>query len=814
VAKGTPLGREETLEQLRKVPMFASLEEKDLERVADIAQVRAYEQDEVIVNYGVESNGVHILLSGKAQISVPQAAGMLSAGDFVGVEALQAGKSRASSQLTAGADVRTLSIARDKYEELKISQPKHKKEDRIKASRMIGSVNAALTLKNNRKGSTPPGTCAITGHKRVLDYQKTDDDRLLIAKGLKSSKILSEVVGLTQEQCDQVVNATHLIEVEQGKEVFKKGDIGTALFVVQEGLLKVDLVTFEVVLRIGDTFGELALLYDEPRTATVEATRDCRLWVLPRTVFKDMLQRTAVMKAKEYSMMLHQVPIIRDKVDLALLSVLAGALEETTLYKDDIVCARGEDAGILFLVQSGFCQVTEADDADEGKKGLLKGDWFGEQQLFEMAPASRTVMVTSEKATILSLDNYHYQLVHQASQDHSILEQIKQAHGTAQEVSNWLKKRRTSAAGRRPSIASRRSVGVEQVKEFKTVGALGEGNFGLVLLLRDEDDEEKPSEYALKGLNKQHLEQEKQENMVKNERNVLALLDSPFIIHMHGCFHDSGFVYFLLEAALGGELFDVYNDHDLWGQTDKARFHVACVALGLAHMHSRHVIWRDLKLENCLVNSQGYIKLTDMGIAKMVTGKTYTVCGTADYFAPETLKQVGHNRAADWWALGVMLFIMMAGHSPFDAPEVTQIYKNIIKGLTKVQFPAGFPPEAEECVRSLCRKKPEDRITMQRGGMSNLQALSFFDGLDWEDIKELKMPPPWVPPAADYKKIGERQLSRPIDIQWETLAPWSLADEAEPMLQQTEGAGCDEEDTQVQAPTGEGGDSDFGLSGL
>ncbi|CAL1167282.1 unnamed protein product [Cladocopium goreaui] len=139
-------------------------------------------------------------------------------------------------------------------------------------------------------------------------------------------------------------------------------------------------------------------------------------------------------------------------------------------------------------------------------------------------------------------------------------------------------------------------------------------------------------------------------------------------------------VYFLLQAALGGELFDVYTDQDFWGQADKARFYVACVALGLSHLHSKHVIWRDLKLENCLMDAKGYLKITDFGISKMVTGKTYTVCGTADYFAPETLKQVGHNRAADWWALGIMLFIMIAGYSPFDAPEVTQIYKNIIKG--------------------------------------------------------------------------------------------------------------------------------------
>jgi len=374
----------------------------------------------------------------------------------------------------------------------------------------------------------------------------------------------------------------------------------------------------------------------------------------------------------------------------------------------------------------------------------------------------------------LSLDSYHFELVKQASQDHTILQQVRESRGSAQEVSNWLKKRRTSASARRPSTVSERGIRLMELQDFETVGALGEGNFGLVLLLRNKETR---AEYALKGLNKQHLEEEKQEGMLKNERNILSTLDSPFIIHLHGCYHDNKFVFFLLEVALGGELFDLYNEYDLWGRTDTAQFYVACVALGLSHIHSKHIVWRDLKLENCLVNSQGYAKLTDMGIAKMVTGKTYTVCGTADYFAPETLKQVGHNRAADWWALGVMLFIMLAGHSPFDAPEVTQIYKNIIKGFSKVQFPPAFPKEAEECVRSLCRKKPEDRLTMQRGGISNLMPLNFFDGLNWEDVKALTMKPPWIPPEPDYDKIAARKLSRPIDIQFDELSLWLSHDD-------------------------------------
>merc|ERR1719174_715766 len=109
-------------------------------------------------------------------------------------------------------------------------------------------------------------------------------------------------------------------------------------------------------------------------------------------------------------------------------------------------------------------------------------------------------------------------------------------------------------------------------------------------------------------------------------------------------------------------------------------------------MHSRKIIHRDLKLENVLLYEDGYAVLTDFGLAKVVIGKTYTVCGTADYFAPETLRQVGHNRAVDWWALGVLLFIMMSGRAPFDAEDVNQTYKLIVKGFRKETFPTSFSP--------------------------------------------------------------------------------------------------------------------------
>merc|ERR1719401_865336 len=169
---------------------------------------------------------------------------------------------------------------------------------------------------------------------------------------------------------------------------------------------------------------------------------------------------------------------------------------------------------------------------------------------------------------------------------------------------------------------------------------------------------------------------------------------------MHCTYRCQQHVYFLLDPALGGELYDVFVQHKpMFGSEVHARFYTVCCALGVQHMHDRRIVYRDLKLENVLLYSDGYACLTDLGLAKVVMGKTYTVCGTADYFAPETLKRSGHNRAVDFWALGIFTFILMSGRSPFDADDVMQIYRNINKGFKAENFPQSFSTDAVNLIK-------------------------------------------------------------------------------------------------------------------
>lgn len=765
----SPLDLEEIKGYLRRVPMLAELSDKDIERVAVIAKTNVFEVDEPIVTFGQKTDELHIIAKGVGLISVPQAAGVLREGDFFGEAALQVA-SKSSHQLTAGGTqgAMTISVNRSAFEELSLYRRNIRREGAVKAGRAVTSDPADVSSPRTPKHRGAADThCLTTGHRLVQGYVQTAEDRQMLSTSLKNSKVLNEIVGLTDEQISVIADSVHLIEVSAGDVVFRKGDIGNALFIVQEGLLKVQLGNnIEVTLRTGDAFGELAILYDEPRSGTIEAVRDCQLWVMPRDSFVEMTQQSAAKVLKEFCHIMSKIPFIAQNVDASLLHILAGMLEETTYFKGDTICLEGEDEGILYIIYEGECNYLTPESEATSEQSIQKGNWIGEEQLLNNTAHTRTAIVTSDAVTALALHKSAYELVVGASKD----EQMK-----GNTLEEFQKKLFEMELHRRRKVTRRLSfknldAARHPITECSVVGALGEGSFGLVLLLRDKEAE---VEYALKCLSKEHLQKENQTAMVKNERNVMRLMESPFVIHLHSSYEDSKFIYFALEVASGGELFDVFGDNNLWGSIDHVKFYTACVSLGLAHIHSRRVIWRDLKLENCLLDHKGYLKLTDMGIAKIVMGKTYTVCGTVDYFAPETLKQVGHNRAADWWALGVLVFIMVAGKSPFDAPEVPQIYRNIIKGFSKVEFPASFSPEAEELVKALCKKKPEDRLTMQRGGVKNLMKHRFFEGLNWEELQARTAKAPYIPSPPDYEKIAARKLSRPVDIQWEELVQWN-----------------------------------------
>jgi len=176
-----------------------------------------------------------------------------------------------------------------------------------------------------------------------------------------------------------------------------------------------------------------------------------------------------------------------------------------------------------------------------------------------------------------------------------------------------------------------------------------------------------------------------------------------------------------------------------------------------------------LKPENLLLTEAGNIKLTDMGLAKFVIGKTYTTCGTPDYFAPEIIASTGHTNAVDWWMLGILLFELLSGHPPFESAYPMQIYSKVMKGINKVPFPAKCQGNAEVLIKGLLKKEPSERLPMRPGGTKNLKVTKWYNDFDWTAMGEGKLEPPYKPVVkskTDIANFSARKEDMPRHLEY------------------------------------------------
>ena len=247
------------------------------------------------------------------------------------------------------------------------------------------------------------------------------------------------------------------------------------------------------------------------------------------------------------------------------------------------------------------------------------------------------------------------------------------------------------------------------IADFEFLTVLGQGAFGRVSLVRERLS---GNFWAIKQLKKSDLIKKKQVDHVKSEIVIISSLDHPFIVQMKGLSQDSRYVYICLEYVQGGELFTHLRRQKRFGKI-QASFFGAQVVLMLEHLHSNNVVYRDLKPENLLIDSMGYLKLSDFGFAKVVKERTYTLCGTPEYIAPEILRNQGHGKGADWWALGVLLYEMLVGIDPFNANDPMDIYKRILS--CDLRFPTKFYKDG----RSLIKHLLQIDLSRRYGNLSN-----------------------------------------------------------------------------------------------
>ncbi|KAJ0398856.1 hypothetical protein P43SY_010147 [Pythium insidiosum] len=317
---------------------------------------------------------------------------------------------------------------------------------------------------------------------------------------------------------------------------------------------------------------------------------------------------------------------------------------------------------------------------------------------------------------------------------------------------------------------------------------IGVGSYGVVYLAKHAPT---GRFVAVKAMSKARLEHGKQVTHIRNEKRLLELVNSPFILKFYAALQDATHVYLVTELLPGGELFQRIvspTGHAIKLPQSDARFYVACCAMALGYLHERNVVYRDLKPENLLLDAQGYAKLVDFGFAKKLRGKTYTLCGTPEYLAPEIILGIGHSVAVDSWGLGVLLYEMVMGASPFAAKDEDHlsICRNILQ--ENIKFPALNEASAEgteelanwkALVLALLHKHPEKRASLSAGSALDIRRHEWFKGFDWDALRHHTMAAPWVPEvteggvdAGNFQAVAETELTTP-QVQEKATPTWS-----------------------------------------
>jgi protein kinase X len=280
-----------------------------------------------------------------------------------------------------------------------------------------------------------------------------------------------------------------------------------------------------------------------------------------------------------------------------------------------------------------------------------------------------------------------------------------------------------------------------QISDFDLRSTVGTGTFGRVRIVKLKGHPNR-TPFALKILKKSEVIRLKQVQHVKSEKDILMMIDHPFIVTLVAAFQDTNKLYMLMEYINGGELFSYLRKEGRLS-IDASRFYTAEILLAFQYLHDRNIVYRDLKPENLLLDSEGHIKITDFGFAKIVESRTWTLCGTPEYLAPEIIQSKGHGKGVDYWALGVLLFEMIAGYPPFYDENPFGIYQKILNG--KLDFPSKyFDEHSKSLITKLLVQDPTKRLGCQAGKAEDIKKHKFFKGIEWNNFS---LKPPYIPPV-------------------------------------------------------------------
>jgi len=426
-------------------------------------------------------------------------------------------------------------------------------------------------------------------------------------------------------------------------------------------------------LKAGEIFGEVSVLYGIKYLATFRAAagRDVALFGLGRSELKECLvQLGARAENEEWCKLLDEVSMLSGMFDSERKDLARNATGQHEFAPGKLILKEGKSRNNpqWYIVCRGSAVVSQSGGH---LRELHRGDHFGGECLMQGEGHSQVTVHAGQQGLVcLLIDGDTLKSVGV----HFDEDELDLGNLCSEKPSGWQERYKVDPHK------------LESVKE------LGQGAFGKVILQQDPVTKQR---YALKQISKRSIIRQGLQLQIRNERNLHAMVNSPFVVGLQNSYRDRCFVYMLIEAAEGGSLEDLLEFRSKKKQavsyaewSEAVMFYSACIVEGLRHLHARKIAHRDLKPGNILV-SKGYAKLCDLGFARFVINRTYTLCGTPEYMAPELLDfPHEHDLCVDWWALGATIFELLSGQTPWDGgDELGNRFAVIRNGQRSRPFP-------------------------------------------------------------------------------------------------------------------------------
>lgn len=549
---------------------------------------------------------------------------------------------------------------------------------------------------------------------------------------------------LDDEFLTQIAQSLSMETYEEGEEIIHRGSECTSFYIIKEGKIKgTDIKVAgssydDIVLDAGNFFGEGSIMNNNPIQGTIVAMEKTTLLTMSREIFLKLFgDFDTLIRQSSDAKRLRGIPNIvggERKLEDHEAQALAAMVENKTFPKGHTFFYEGRyETPALYFVRGGKISVrSSVVEAMESLAGIFghkkegsgltvvtKGGFFGADML--NAPGGAET----------SLSRFSFK----------VEEDCEVGVLTMREI--W------SVVTGRPK-AEKIAFG-----DLEKHTLLGCGTFGKVYLASQKGSN---TVYALKEQGKRKVIDYNQASGVVREMKIMQRLDHPFIIRLVASYQDKPNIYMLTGLYQGGELRSLISSgFRKWMPEKVAKFYAAGILEGMSFMHKRKILHRDLKPENVLIDAEGYTVLIDLGFAKFVPSKTYTICGTPLYMCPELFNQQGYDKSADVWSWGCILYEMTIGMTPFlDDTIKTQIdlCKRICSG--KFDFPYGnfLSSDAKNLIRQVLAVNPKERLGCLAGGDMDIKSHPFFRGVDFHKFAKKELKAPYVPKIKDPLDAG------------------------------------------------------------